>query len=186
AQGRFTTTYTASVFGGAETIRATSTANATGSANLDVQVAGLTALGAGGSYALIGATASHPNNHFGTLTFNARLSNLAAAYHNEFPELDVIGINDMSLVRGGLFDIDVFWQPPHDQHRLGINADVRASVTPPPGGQPPACGPGRDNNAIPVDVAVRLRWVQLCGNNSINCALEFQHDCREHYHLTSQ
>ncbi|MGH9813947.1 MAG: hypothetical protein ACRD4T_12510, partial [Candidatus Acidiferrales bacterium] len=84
------------------------------------------------------------------------------------------------------FDIDVFWQPPHDQHRLGINADVRASVTPPPGGQPPPCGAGRDNNAIPVDLEVRNSWAELCGENGIICALHSVSTCNEHYHLTLQ
>ena len=139
-----------------------------------MRVPGLSALGANSNYALIGSTTTHPSNHFGVLAFNTNLTNLAAAYHNEFPALDVIGVNDMSLVRGGLFDIDANWQQDHIEHRLGINTDIRAND----------CFGRR--NFIPRDTAVRDRWIDLCGQNGISCRLEKENTCREHYHLTLQ
>jgi hypothetical protein len=37
----------------------------------------------------------------------------------------------MSLVKGGLFDINADWQPKHDEHRIGRNCDLRISNVPP-------------------------------------------------------
>jgi len=174
SQGKFTTTYTASQFGGAEKISA-SAGGGSGNATLTVRIPNLLLLGAGSNYALIGggaAAPAHPVNHYGTITFITNLTNLAANYHNDFPALDVIGINDMSLVRGGLFDINNNWAQPHMEHRVGINADIRAN----------SCF--NRTNFIPDDTTVRMRWVFLCGQNSINCRLEFPNTCSEHYHLT--
>jgi len=38
---------------------------------------------------------------------------------------DRVGINDMSLEWGGLFDFRSTWASPHDYHRTGENVDVR-------------------------------------------------------------
>lgn len=84
----------------------------------------------------------------------------------------MIGINDMSLVRGGLFDINNNWAQPHMEHRVGINADIRAN----------SCF--NRTNFIPDDPTVRDMWVIFCGQNSINCRLDFPNTCSEHYHLT--
>jgi len=36
----------------------------------------------------------------------------------------VFGINDMSLVRGGIFDLHQNWMAPHEDHSEGVAADV--------------------------------------------------------------
>jgi hypothetical protein len=173
ANGEFTSSYTASVFGGAETIVAIS-GSASGNVTLTVRIPNLLLLGTGTNYALIGTTPEHPLNHYGISAFNTGLANLAADYHNRFPALDVIGINDMSLVRGGLFDIDANWQPDHMTHRKGRNADIRAN----------SCF--NRPNFIPDDTAVRMAWLDFCGQNGITCQLKFENTCREHYHLILQ
>ncbi len=35
-----------------------------------------------------------------------------------------LSVNDMSLPKGGLFDIGANWKPEHDSHRLGTDADI--------------------------------------------------------------
>lgn len=36
----------------------------------------------------------------------------------------LLSINDMSLIKGGLFDIDAQWTTPHSSHREGKDADI--------------------------------------------------------------
>ncbi len=36
----------------------------------------------------------------------------------------MLGINDMSLPLGGLFDIYHNWHPPHNSHRKGTSVDI--------------------------------------------------------------
>lgn len=91
---------------------------------IGVQIDGLIALGAGANYQLVGQTATHPDNHYGTGTMNATLVNLANSYAQAFPG-QTVAYNDMSLVTGGLFDINAGWSKPHASHRLGNDADFR-------------------------------------------------------------
>jgi hypothetical protein len=35
-----------------------------------------------------------------------------------------LSVNDMSLIKGGLFDINATWVPPHSSHREGKDADI--------------------------------------------------------------
>jgi alpha-tubulin suppressor-like RCC1 family protein len=76
-------------------------------------------------YKLIGETETHPSNHYGTASFIAKLQRLAADYHARWPELEVLCFNDMSLIRGGVFDFQNTWAPPHAEHQIGKNADLR-------------------------------------------------------------
>lgn len=48
-----------------------------------------------------------------------------------------LGINDMSLKYGGLFDICSNWQPAHISHRLGLGVDIDSSSATPFGGGTP-------------------------------------------------
>lgn len=91
---------------------------------IGVQISSLVFLGAGANYSLIGATANHGDNHYGTSTMNATLVNLANAYVAVFPN-NPLAYNDMSLVTGGIFDISGAWSKPHASHRLGNDADLR-------------------------------------------------------------
>ena len=129
SQGKFTTTYTASLFGGAEKISA-SAGGGSGNATLTVKVTGLSLLGSGTNYALVGATSTHPVNHYGNSTTNSKLPAIANQYAAQFSG-SVLNYNDMSLARGGLFDIGppfgTLWNTPHVEHRLGKNCDVSKS-----------------------------------------------------------
>ncbi len=128
ASGQFQTTYTASAFGGLEMISAT-VGGTTASASLAVAVNGLTALGAGNNYSLVGSTPSHPSNHFGTATANANLVSIANQYASQYPGSS-LNYNDQSLSQGGLFDIAATWTTPHSEHRFGLNCDVSKSNVP--------------------------------------------------------
>ncbi len=73
---------------------------------------------------LTGQTTSHPNNHYGTAEWVQSTMVLATAFFNI--QGATLGINDMSLARGGLFDIDIQgdWRPPHILHRTGASVDI--------------------------------------------------------------
>jgi hypothetical protein len=189
--GTATVIYTAAIVAGEEhiTVKKSGEADAPQAAlDITVRVADLTALGAGTGYSLIGQTATHPDNHYGTagaisayqavgtswaaipetvtslveaiqearkqpnapapptggplltnahlaallllptqaaldLLSNAQLAQVIQAVSN-WPTL---GYNDMSLVYGGVFDINATWAPPHITHRVGTNMDFRLS-----------------------------------------------------------
>jgi hypothetical protein len=91
---------------------------------IGVQISGLAPLGAGTNYDLVGATANHGDNHYGTASLNGALVNLADSYAAAFPN-NKLAYNDMSLVTGGVFDINGSWAPPHASHRMGVDCDVR-------------------------------------------------------------
>lgn len=91
---------------------------------IGVEISGLAALGAGTNYNLVGQTAAHGDNHYGTSTFNSSLVKLADSYAAEYPG-SKLDYNDMSLVQGGLFDISGGWAPPHRSHRFGVDMDLR-------------------------------------------------------------
>lgn len=95
-----------------------------GTFTIGIMVPGLQELGASGNYDLVGQTAAHPSNHFGTATFLASLGSAAQAYTTAYPG-QRLAYNDISLPYGGLFDISGGWSTPHISHRLGTDADLR-------------------------------------------------------------
>lgn len=132
--GYFQTSYTASPFGGTEQIRARSVSvGVEDTENLNVTFPSLQALPSGSNYQLVGSTGSHPTNHYGTAVANNGLVNIASAYAAQYPG-STLNYNDMSLERGGLFDIGPpygsHWQTPHVEHRFGRNCDVGTSNVP--------------------------------------------------------
>jgi hypothetical protein len=188
ADGIATVTYTSSVVGGVEKIVAkkVGVANAPEvTLDITVRVAGLVPLRPGAGYDLIGQTARHPDNHYGTASAvaayqavgtswaaipttvtglaaavqtaraqpkapavpqgglpltnaaisallanptqvalealsNAQLAQVQAAVQN-WPTL---GYNDMSLAKGGVFDLGATWAPSHITHREGTTMDL--------------------------------------------------------------
>lgn len=100
---------------------------------INVGVTGLLKLGAGLNYDLVGTTANHPENHFGTARLLQGLRDLADRYALQYPG-SMLKYNDMSLSQGGLFDCfpckgpggvsGTPWNTPHAEHRKGMNADV--------------------------------------------------------------
>lgn len=78
----------------------------------------------------VGRTDSHPDNHYLTPEAIFKLWNLGFRYSQvEFPSSPLLHINDASLIRGGLFDIDADWDTPHEEHREGTVIDIRANGT---------------------------------------------------------
>ena len=97
---------------------------------VDVGVDGLEYLPASsdGAYTMVrGPDTMHTdaNAVFGTLAAHARLAEIATAYLDEAGR--ILSVNDMSLRRGGLFDKDGTWAPPHNKHRIGESADINRS-----------------------------------------------------------
>lgn len=97
-----------------------------------VKIPDLVALLPSPTYDLIGATATHQSNHWGTQSFTAKLRQVANAYFLQYGSSATpkLAINDISLQDGGLFDVRGDWRPPHREHRNGTVADLR---TPPVG-----------------------------------------------------
>jgi hypothetical protein len=122
-----------------------------------------------GDFILIGATSSHPDNHYGLDSFLSNLRQLATDYINRWPNLSVLAYNDSSLRRGGVFDLNNNYQGPHYEHGGGNAQDVRANNAP---------------NAIPHDAEVRAwfeeRVRQLFG---VSPLLESAGTSNEHYHI---
>lgn len=131
ASGRADFTYRSDLPGGNETL----TANVAGGAvqaDIDVRVPGLVELPAGADYDLFGQTATHPDNHFGTATTIASLQQIATKYEahkvtNNLPGWPRVAYNDISLERGGIFDLNGDWSPPHHEHRVGQTVDFRTN-----------------------------------------------------------
>ncbi|MBZ2184268.1 MAG: hypothetical protein K7J46_06115 [Bryobacter sp.] len=77
----------------------------------------------------VGFTMEHMNsnsyNHWMTSTAAYGIYNTAVAYLAANPTQVKIAVNDMSLPRGGLFDIAGKWSPSHWNHQRGKAVDVR-------------------------------------------------------------
>ena len=90
-----------------------------------IAVGGLQALTASTGVVLVGSTATHGSNHWGTAGLCNAIRQLGAAFHAKFNK--PIYVNDMSLQTGGLFDISANFQPPHQLHRDGRHVDMNWS-----------------------------------------------------------
>jgi hypothetical protein len=99
------------------------TGSATGQAR--VIIPGLVGLSSAPCIKLIGSTADHPINHFGTTDTNSKILALANEYYGK--EKKPLYINDMSLIWGGLFDISGTYSPPHHEHTNGTSVDIAAT-----------------------------------------------------------
>lgn len=105
----------------------------TASTEFYVGVDGLDKLGASDLWILIGITASHPENHYISSDAKIILEQLAIKYLDEISIADPVYLNDISLVKGGLFDIGTngkWWSSPHFEHRNGTVVDIRANEAP--------------------------------------------------------
>jgi hypothetical protein len=93
---------------------------------------GLNPLPAGTGYEFIGGpdnVSRHPDHHMVRAEVRDALQSAATAFAAEFPDGPLLGINDISLMWGGVFDIDGAsdWRQPHCSHRRGIEIDLRTS-----------------------------------------------------------
>jgi hypothetical protein len=101
--------------------------------NIQVKVPGFVEFGTGDYWYLSGSIPNHPSNHWCVQTMKDSLS----AALNDFYDWSgskegkdqyiKLGVNDMSLTWGGLFDIDGDWNidnPSHSFHRVGLSVDI--------------------------------------------------------------
>lgn len=92
----------------------------------DIKISGLVPLPAGAGYVLTGETSWHPinTNHYVAPHMKTALQELGMEWRSTCLMSDTLKYNDMSLIWGGLFDLNHNWRPPHAEHRFGNNADV--------------------------------------------------------------
>lgn len=75
---------------------------------------------------LRGHTDTHPVGHYGTTNTIENLKKIAEAYYKLSGR--ILSVNDMSLPKGGLFDWQATWEPPHITHRTGTDVDINGGV----------------------------------------------------------
>ena len=122
--------YVASAISGDHKIEATCTditCNQIGQDSVWVGVQDLKLLPNSTLYQFIGDTDAHPDNHYISGLAAKKIDNIAFVYREEFPKDKVLHINDISLQRGGLFDISGKWKPSHKTHNKGTDIDIRAN-----------------------------------------------------------
>jgi hypothetical protein len=122
--GSCSVTYHPSEVSGIETIQATGDGFGSAQAMVTVQVPELINLAdiQTNFFRLTGQTGTHPDNHWGTPNTVANIQLVALDLFDVFEA--TLGINDMSLPLGGLFDINGTWKPPHSSHRKGTSVDI--------------------------------------------------------------
>jgi hypothetical protein len=138
-QGSCTVTYFPHEISGTELITARADGFPDTQQRVTVQVEGLQPLEANPElYVLVGAPNNHAGtndpcrpvaprsrhfiNHWGTPNLNAAVVRIADTMLRETGIL--LRVNDMSLLHGGLFDIDNDWHTPHMSHRIGKAVDI--------------------------------------------------------------
>lgn len=142
---------------------------------LFVGLKGLISLSISENYVLLqNRDKKHPDNHFMTPTAASKIAKLAEAYHKKFPKDPMLRLNDASLERGGIFDFDfpgrsIFWRPPHDKHRRGLNIDVRAN-------------PKVNADAIPQNNFPEFE--KLAPQEECKAKLHNEGKSTQHYHVT--
>ena len=130
ANGQVQSTYTASLAGGTYTLQATCV-GVFDTCSLDVRVSGLGLLGSGSYYTRKYCDVHHPEYHYGTTGTVSDLQGVASDFHAAYPSANYLEYNDMSLIKGGIFDYcscptcnGGHWQTPHSEHRTGHNCDL--------------------------------------------------------------
>lgn len=71
-----------------------------------------------------GLEGKHVDNHFYDWRAWIKVVLIAQDFKEEYGE--VFKINDSSLIKGGLYDINGFWSPSHKGHRKGIVVDINS------------------------------------------------------------
>jgi Carbohydrate binding module (family 6) len=140
AQARFI----APPFSGSVDIDISANGSQVDSERITTLVPGLQQLFGGTNYMLIGSNNNHPSNHWVKPDVVTSIQQIADDYRNQvypngFPAGPAAGpgetvndyykfhYNDCSLRLGGKFDLNHNWNANghHDEHRIGINCDVR-------------------------------------------------------------
>ena len=95
----------------------------TGSAFSRAMITGLVELPLSAAIVRVGITKTHPQSHYGVPAMTAAIVVLATKFYKRFAK--PLGVNDISLPWGGLFDHKATWAAPHKAHRTGVDADIR-------------------------------------------------------------
>lgn len=122
-------TYKSSEVSGEEKIKVKVNEKDNSETTINVKVPGLEPLQSSIVYNLSqspDAAITHPSNHYGLPSTNDAVFNMAFDYLYETDAL--LGINDMSLEKGGLFDYRATWAPPHSSHRKGTSVDINSTA----------------------------------------------------------
>jgi hypothetical protein len=128
ANGEVQVTFKAPEIAGIHTIKATcaTCSNSPATKEIQVKVPGLVEMQpdpqAPPSYTLVGERPNHPSNHWFLPDSLATLNKVVDAMFKT--GWGTVGVNDGSLVWGGLFDIKSTWAPSHHEHRNGNEVDV--------------------------------------------------------------
>lgn len=117
--------FVASEVSGPVRVQGTSASATRDTVSVDVRISGLVPLGPGAHYVFTGAIPDrHTDNHYGTPSALDAFRQFADSVHDWIGE--PLGINDISLEWGGLFDVGgQSWSIPHGYHRRGTHADIR-------------------------------------------------------------
>ena len=81
----------------------------------------------------VGGTTSHGGNyysHWMTPYARGKFTQAVISFNTDNSNRVRIAVNDMSLPKGGTFDINRNWRPPHRSHSRGTAVDVRANGAP--------------------------------------------------------
>jgi hypothetical protein len=79
-------------------------------------------------FKLRSGTDTHPEGHWGTEDTIIKLKKIAEEYYKLSGR--ILSVNDISLPKGGLFDIHDNWDTPHIEHRTGTDADINQGQGP--------------------------------------------------------
>jgi len=94
---------------------------------------------------LRGGLTPHPDNHYFTGAAMTQVVKLAIAFNKKYGEL--LKVNDSSLIKGGLYDIDQDWDTSHKGHRKGIVVDINNYQV-----------PSRRFESFAADLQIDARW----------------------------
>ena len=98
-----------------------------------VEVAGLIELPGGNYYYDFNpweSNAYHRQNHYGTQKLIDTMKTIADTYVAAFPAADKLYVYDVSLLRGGVIDVNRDWSRPFYGHDTGIDADISKKMVP--------------------------------------------------------
>ena len=151
-------------------LKGTSSGAATAYKKIMIEVPGLVPFGVevGADSMIGGVTGVHTDNHNARPDHIARLAALMFMYNRQFPNGPKLKLNDSSLPKGGLFDINANWHPDHAAHRYGNNTDIRT-----------AGGDALSNLRLN---AIEGIWMHLIGQRG-QAGLIKHTGAKPHYHL---
>lgn len=118
--------YTAPKVSGDVTIRGTSIGAVSDTAVIAIGLFTLAELVPGVNYSLNGDLAGrHVQNHFATASHIVKLGQLADAFFKTFKSGPTF--NDSSLPLGGVYDLNLDWDQPHETHSEGLATDFQTN-----------------------------------------------------------